>query len=450
MRYLGLKIFAGLIILVAALFIWKWNTWFKKYPEADYICPNSPNRIIQSLGANADYDRAISWRCDTVPHKSFLELYDIENGVKKILPAKHKKVSTMGGKNVFYRVDLKNLQAKDYKYRVQTGDKYSKWYKLSLNKVNNKVRFAYLGDIQDLVGGVSDTIFRHINRRFPKLDFWMFGGDCVERPMDKYWNEFILAGDSIFQNKPVIACTGNHEYIKALFKILDKRWKYYWPLPKNGAKLFKGRVAHWEIEDACIVSLDTDGVQGLATYFSQYYWAKRIFKETDKKWKIIFMHHPIKSAGKGRSTIIMSTLFANMLEEMKVDLILQGHDHSYSRYITKEDGKLSTPVYVESSCSRKFYDVVIDEEADRLGSSIKLFQILDISKDTLQYKSYKLSDEIYDSFKIIKTDKGIKVIDENPKTKEHLVPTHRIKRKKTKLEEYLKEASNRNKLKYSL
>jgi len=445
MRYLALKIIAVFCVLIISLFVWKWHTWFGCTEEASYVTPNVPNRIMLSLGEDADFDRAISWRCDTVLSKGWIELLELSTNIKKSYPAKGKLIESCGGKNAFYRVNLKNLRYGNYRYKLTNGDKESEWHEFSVNKKDNNCSFVYLGDIQDTVNGVSDTIFNHISNKYPNLDFWMFAGDAVERPMDKYWNEFSCSGQGIFDRKPIIGCTGNHDYHKGLFKVLDNRWKYYWPLPKNGPNFFKGRACHWEIENACIISLDTDGVQGPGTYFSQYYWARRILRATDKEWKIVFLHHPLESAGKGRSTIIMKTLFKDMLAEEGVDVVLQGHDHSYSRYTNKNDGLSQTPAYVVSSCSRKSYDISIDDEADRLGSSIKLYQIINVSRDTLSFKSFTIDDEYYDGFSIARNGLKKNFMDENPRTAEKLEPTYRLKKKKNKakLESYLEDVAER-------
>jgi len=432
MRYLPLKIFIVFLVLATALCVWKWNTWFGNPVEAHYVTPSTPNRIMLSLGENADYDRAISWRCDSILTKSWASIIEVNTSIKSIVRAKGSIVKSPGGQSAFYRAEFKNLREGDYRYRVENADKKSAWHDFSVQKTDGSLSFLYLGDIQDEVDGLSDTIFSHINKKYPNLDFWMFAGDAVERPLDVYWKEFFSSGDSIFDKKPIIACTGNHEYYKAVFKKLDKRWTNYWPLPKNGPNFFKGRACHWEMEDACIISLDTDGIQGMGTYFSQFYWARRILKASDKKWKIVFLHHPIKSAGEGRSTILMRILFKEMFAKYGVDVVLQGHDHSYSRYTAKEDGVKKTPAYIVSACSRKFYDIEIDEDADRLGSSVKLYQLLNITKNKLSYKSYTIDDEYYDGFSIMDIDSKKVFLDEKPSTSEKLEPTARFKRKKSK------------------
>lgn len=434
MRYLPLKIFIVFLVLAMALCGWKWNTWFGNPIEVNYTTPSTPNRIMLSLGEDADYDRAVSWRCDSIITKAWVSILEKSTNIKQTIEAKGTIVKTPGGSSAFYRAELKNLREGDYRYQVGNSGGLSDWREFTVQKKDDSLSFLYLGDIQDKVNGLSDTIFSHINKKYPNLDFWMFAGDAVERPLDKYWEEFYSSGDSIFDRKPIIACTGNHEYYKAVFKRLDNRWTHYWPLPKNGPRLFKGRACSWEMENASIISLDTDGIQGMGTYFAQFYWARRILKTTNKKWKIVFMHHPVQSAGEGRSTIIMRILFKMMFDKYGVDLVLQGHDHSYSRYTAKEDGVKKTPAYVVSTCSRKCYDIEIDENADRLGSCVKLYQLLNITKNKLSYKSYTIDDEYYDGFSIMNIDSKKVFLDEKPVTAEKLETTARFKRKKSKSE----------------
>ena len=446
MRRTSFKIFIIFCLLVAILFGWKWNTWFGNPIELPYETPNHPDRIMLSLGENADTDRAISWRCDTLLADSWVYLVNQTNKDTSKFKAQGTIVSSPGGKNTFYRCDLKQLQISDYSYQVVTNQIASKWFNFSINDKDDAFTFAYLGDIQDKVDGVSDTIFNHINKEYPDLDFWLFVGDMIERPLDKYWNTFFNSGDAIFNQKPIIACTGNHEYYKALFKKLDKRWVHYWPLPTNGPKAFEGRACHWEIENACIVSLDTDGVQGIRSYNSQYAWAKEILKNTTKTWKIVFLHHPIKSAGAGRSTIIMETLFKKLMVNQGVDIVLQGHDHSYSRYSTKKDDAKTFPIFVSSTCSPKVYDISIDDDADRLGSSINVYQIIDITKDKLNLKTFTLDDQYYDGFSITKDKQGKSFVEEMPNTPESLEPSPRFIRKKSEkeIEEYYLEVKERH------
>lgn len=449
MRYLTLKIMAVFCVLIASFFGCKWQTWFGNPAEATYTTSSIPNRIMLSLGEDADFDRAISWRCDTLISKAFTRLVEHATQDTLNIEASGTIVSSLGGKSAFYRSDIKNLRTGNYSYQVVNGEKESAWQDFSIGKKDDSLSFLYLGDIQDEIDGLSDTIFSHINKKYPNLDFWNFVGDNIERPMDIYWDEFYSSGENIFNKMPIISCPGNHEYYKAFFKILDDRWIHYWPLPKNGPKFFKGRACHWEIENACIISIDTDGVQGIGTYFSQFYWAKDILENTDKKWKIVFLHHPLRSAGEGRSTLIIKTLFNNMLIRNGVDLVLQGHDHSYSRYTNKEDGIQKIPAYIESACSHKFYDIIIDDEADRLGSSLKLYQIIDIKGDKLTFKSYTIDDVLYDAFSIENKDNKKIFIDEKPNTLEKLEPTEKMKspKNKSKLKSYYKDVEKRHKRK---
>lgn len=453
-RTLAILAFVWAFILVfgSILCAVKWKTWFKNPKESNYVCENAPNRIMLSLGENADNQRSISWRCDTVVKKSWAKLICHNNSDTIVYKPKGKLIETKAGKNAFYRVDFNNLTEGKYSYQVGNLESKSKMFQFTILPKDNQFTFAFIGDVQDSIGGKSDSIFKAINQTYPDLDFWMMAGDVIKRPLDKYWKEFYRMGDSLFQSTPMISSPGNHEYYKGLYKRIDKRWMNYFPMPKNGPKWFKGRACHWEIEDACIVSLDTDGVQGFYSYWQQFYWAKNILNSTNKTWKIVLMHHPIKSDSYGRSTFLMKTLFEKLVERQNVDLVLQGHNHSYSRYTSKNKKQRSAPVYVCTSLSPKFYDISVDFKADRLGVGKKFYQIVDITNNKLSFKTYQTNHKLYDAFSIQVTDKGKQFIDQTPDIPESIKATKLFYERKSKeeIEQYEIKVQKRKNINYNI
>lgn len=68
------------------------------------------------------------------------------------------------------------------------------------------------------------------------------------------------------------------------------------------------------------------------------------------------MHHPVYSTAKNRDNTILRERFKPIFEKYGVDLVLQGHDHTYAR------GGLGKkrPVYLLSVAGPKMYESILN------------------------------------------------------------------------------------------
>jgi hypothetical protein len=106
-----------------------------------------------------------------------------------------------------------------------------------------------------------------------------------------------------------------------------------------------------------------------------------------------------------------------VLDEFKVDLVLNGHDHTYARtgevgeivqsqnvpsgYQQAYDPAIGT-VYVVSVSGPKMYDITKGAYAKRTAENTQLYQIIEIDDGTLEYKAYTATGELYDAFTLEK------------------------------------------------
>ena len=60
-------------------------------------------------------------------------------------------------------------------------------------------------------------------------------------------------------------------------------------------------------------------------------WLESVLKDNPNKWTIATYHHPIFSASRGRDNVELRSLWKPLFDKYKVDLALQGHDHTYTR-----------------------------------------------------------------------------------------------------------------------
>lgn len=409
----SLVIIVGLGILTAV----RWRAWFGNVPEAPYTAPLGIDRITLTPGAYFASDRTISWRSGDKLQDSWLE-YRIPSRDSLAwhqIPATGRLIETRAGRACYYTASLHGLaEGEHIYYRVQTGAKVSPEQSFSMpTGLEQMTSFVYLGDVQDPNGSVSDGCFAILRDSViaqRRVDFIAGAGDQIEGPTDAYWQIWYTAlGDSLPSSMPMIFSTGNHEYLKRGFmRELDPRWTAQYNYPTNGPEDFEGRSYYIDFPLLRFIVLDTTDINDPMAIIRHRSWLMSTLRSSAQPWQVVMFHHAVHSVRAGRSNLVMSTIFGPILEEYGADLVLQGHDHAYSRIACRsEEGKLQTPLYAISTSSPKVYRNGFDPIHDRLGSGMQLYQLIDLTPERLDYRSYQYSGELYDHVAITRAGDGL-------------------------------------------
>jgi hypothetical protein len=373
----------------------RWHAWFHNATEAPYLVAEVQDRIVLTPGQDGSLQRQISWRCGNKLTMAYVQLREPCNEKVIICPAAGSFVSSQGGKAAYYAANIKNLQQnKTYEYRLVNGVTTSAWYSFNTTADRNKVKFIFLGDMQQ---ERSDGDFYHLQPlrdKYPDVDFWAFSGDLIEGPTDEYWNLWFMAMGNICPTVPIIASTGNHEYLKGLSPALDSRWKKTFVYPENGPSCSLGSSYYIDYKTLRMIVIDSQGINSLPSLLHHREWLAETLQGAGKKWKIVIMHHPIYSPKRGRDNLIIRLAFQPILEFYKADLVLTGHDHIYAR--TSERHR---PIYIVTACSPKHYKAKFQRIFTRFAEKTNTWQYVEISDNKLVYKSFLLNtNHLFDSF----------------------------------------------------
>lgn len=122
------------------------------------------------------------------------------------------------------------------------------------------------------------------------------------------------------------------------------------------------------------------------------------------------LHHPIYSSAKNRDNVEIRDNWQPIFDKYKVDIVLQGHDHTYARSrlvnhatgVTVK-GEYGT-VYVVSVSGPKMYDIgkPTRDEFERVAEDTQLFQIITIDGNELRYQARTATGQPYDGFTLVK------------------------------------------------
>ena len=402
-RILSLSIVAAVLLGLGVLCVVRWNAWFGNRPEPAFVPCDSICRVQLTFGHAGVMSRAVSWQCGDSVETANLLLISENNADTQRITASSRLFETLGGRTVCYWAYTDSLAAGNYRYAAQVGQKISSWNDFSVKNSTDHLKFVYIGDVQDTLHGTLRKHFARINYT-EKPDFWLFGGDLIERPHDQYWNEYFTAVRDFCSTTPIVAIAGNHEYIKALDRRLEERFLCVFPYFLKDDSADFAALASFKWSNASLFLLDSNN--DAWTLPRQRAWLQQKIAENGSAWNIASLHHPVYSLRGKLNNLPVRWAFASPLNR-HADLVLEGHEHAYARRST--DG--TTPLYVVSQCSPKDYRISFDSGYERYGLGQRFYQVVSIAGDTLRLTTHTLDGTVYDEVSLVKSAAGVEVID---------------------------------------
>ncbi len=435
-----------------------------------------PDRIITTFEADPATSFAVAWRTDTsvpatiaeiaraTPRATFAnaavskpadsEPLDLET--VKSAGAELKMDWNKGLKPVHYHsVRFDNLEPDTlYAYRVRGADKkWSEWFQIrTAPKAGTPFRFIYMGDAQNGILSHWSRTVRASFQKAPDARFILHAGDLVNRgSRDIEWAEWFKAVGFIHGMIPAIPVAGNHEYDTlgsglAVQRLLSALWRPQFRLPVSAGLPEEMRETVYKVAyngDLDVFVLDSTPAnrwgEGGASAQAQAVWLDAELARSTTKWKIVTMHHPLFSSGEGRDSKAWRDAILPVLTKHKVDLVLQGHDHTYARGTipagaiddgqqrpersAARQGEAVTTMFVNSVSGPKQYKFKANRwdqyapsgvRLDKFGEGAQYFQVIEINGDSLDYRAYAATGDLYDSFVMSKDGSGAKRVVAGP------------------------------------
>ena len=393
--------------------------------ETDAYRPSPvPDRIIMNLSGDPAIERAVNWRTDNDNEVPLAQIAIADGS-----PDQESRAATLTGRtkvmdagdylSYHHRVRFKDL-APDmlYVYRVGDGQVWSEWMQFRTASAEPApFSFIYFGDAQNDLKSRWSRVARQAYSDMPKADFILHAGDLVNDPeSDQEWGQWFYAAGWINGSIPSIATPGNHEYEGLK---LSKQWRPHFTLPKNGPdnSELTETVYYVDYQGTRFISLNTQAmtIDPFVKTIQQKEWLEEVLENNPNRWTVIFHHHPMLPATEDRTGHAMLNLYFKVLyEKYNVDLVLQGHDHSYARGDNLSIGGTwlgrQSPVYVVSVSGPKMYAGGASW-ADVNGKDTQLYQLLDVDHDRICYRSYRADGTLFDQFVLAKDAQGNRTVE---------------------------------------
>ncbi|KEO75601.1 purple acid phosphatase family protein [Anditalea andensis] len=384
-----------------------------------YRASEIPDRILLTISSADAKQTTVTWRVGSPSDKgSNKGLLEISPKGKTVTfyknPVRLQAISSdfttfMKERVIYHKVILKDLiEDQPYVYRVGNGKIWSEWFDLAPIKAKEKntFKFIYLGDAQNDLYPLFSRVIRSANQRAPDAAFYLHAGDLINHSQNDYeWAEWFAAGSWVLSTVPQMAIPGNHEYVKneeGDKSGISPYWDAQFNYPENSPEGMNDRAYYFDYEHARIICLDSNVDLEL-----QADWLRKVLEDSRQEWHIVLFHHPVISGAEGRMNEGVLKTWKPILDEYKVDMVLQGHDHIYGRGNNVSSGlglwdEHSGTVYVVSVAGRKMYTISDHPWMDKKAANLQTYQVISIDKDQLFYKAYSLDGSLFDAFTLIK------------------------------------------------
>ena len=409
-----------------------------QYEEGWSRASHHPDHIVLNPTEDPSTGMSVTWRTDTTvatgiaeiaiatPAPKFWKTAQSYTAHTNVLDARN--IITAGAVNHYHSVTFTGLLPDTtYAYRVGDGMYWSEWFHFRTAADHDKpFSFLYVGDAQNYILDLWARLIREGYRKAPDASFIVHAGDLVNNGhSEQEWHEWFSAGGFIHSMLPAIPTPGNHEMRPRNEEeaALDKRflsvqWQPQFNLPLNGLSGLEETVYYVDYQNCRIISLNSNEDPE-----RQAAWLEDVLKNNPQKWSVVTFHHPIFSASARRDNPELREAWKPIFDHYQVDLVLQGHDHSYARghalphSANMVDGvnlrDYSGTVYVVSVSGGKMYnlrpkgwDEFEDVSQDRNAENTQLFQVISIDGDRLSYESYTATGALYDAFDLEKSSDG--------------------------------------------
>lgn len=232
--------------------------------------------------------------------------------------------------------------AQVYEYQVLTDGiepAPSKMYRFRapLSRADTAFTFFAVGDVGEPVAddGTPDVLGKALALQKDQFHFGLFLGDIIypDGQSEDYDKNLFPYFTEVFPYVPVFTVLGNHDWHEP-----QQNYMQEWKLPNNE------HYYSFTYGNACFIALDSKNGE-MHEYDTQREWLIRELenaREGGTDWLIVFLHHNGKSCTYKEDYEAVVSLYP-LFEKYRVDLVLNGHAHTYERLNPMDGGGQLVP-----------------------------------------------------------------------------------------------------------
>ncbi|MEU0479465.1 metallophosphoesterase family protein [Streptosporangium sp. NPDC006013] len=407
-----------------------------KYPAADIHKPSPmPDRVILTPTTTPSASQKVTWRAVTDADAAQAQILEAPRALGDVAPSAGavtnvKAISTtpvnttLGYASIYHTVEFTGLKPNTrYSYRVGDGTNWAEWSDFTTAAADlQPFSFIYYGDAQNYIDSAVPRVFRQAFAERPQAKMIVNAGDLINSANnEEEWGQWYKAAGFIDSQVNNLSIPGNHEYSGGLSTF----WRPQFPYPDNGPgnPELKQTAYTVDYQGVRFIGLDSNVQSNTTLMAAQATWLEGLLKDNPNKWTVVTFHHPVYSTTGTRNNPAVRGQWGPLFEKYGVDLVLQGHDHSYGRGNVATARKSVTVnngvAYVVSVSGGKMYALNNGENWTGNGAEVvsksqntQLYQLIDIEADKITFEARYANGEHHDGFVVRKNNKGERTVNE--------------------------------------
>lgn len=258
----------------------------------------------------------------------------------------------------------------------------------------------------------AQNLINTIESKYRNLKFVVAGGDMTAygTVRDEWTSYYTL---SMFSKYMIASTPGNHEYYNRSAKWFDDSRKYfdmYTNNPDNGAEGVKNGSYYFKYGNVLFVSLDSEAcrLSGMPDEYetNQKAWLENTLENNPSQY-VVLIHHMYHYAGNEVSSSMR--WLQPIIDKYGVDLVLNGHDHVYTRSNRIYNGTNGTDakkgaIYITASAIGDRLETESSLSTDiyvaKKISNTSVAMGITVSTENLMVKTYNEAGEVLDQIAI--------------------------------------------------
>jgi len=343
--------------------------------------------------------------------------------------------ASMHDYRLFYKAELTDLEAgTEYLYRIGSKSKedFSEFYSFKTEKEEeNSFSMIAVTDPQGRIMEEYDYYAKTLNTALGECNdpaFILNCGDFTDNAYyDDWWRYFFESSKGTCEGIPLMTAVGNHDVRGDSVKF----YNYHFNNPQNAKgladnfvpsegttitmaaciKYLDNTVYSFDYGNAHFAVVNTGSDHGDATELLslQKEWLKNDFENTDKKWKVLITHRGVYVEKVRNTSVAPKDAFLDIIDECGVDLVIEGHDHTYMRTHKMKNDTVSeegTVYAIIGSAALKRYDATDVHEwvevIKPLPKELPNYVVISFDDNEIAYTAKLIDGTIIDEFTISK------------------------------------------------
>lgn len=358
-------------------------------PQDGYKPLNAVKFLRQIITADSRTSRLLMWHSDEKLKNVRLEYKMIGEDA-----AQFGKISAVFfDEDFIYSCKLENLKPESlYKFRIISDDRATDWQNLKTTGCND-FQMLVFSDSQCTNYKIWQKTADTAAKNYPDAEIFVMNGDLIDAGQDfQQWRAWYTAAQNLLKEKILVPVMGNHEcYNCNYFNSPPTGYLQNFKLPTNGIKNFDGYFYSFDYGAARFFVLNTQFYE-LQNFTgdikdAQEYFFRREVRNSNSRWKIVFMHKPIYNRKFSDFVAEAKNYFIPLFDELEIDVVISGHFHKY-----RNCGKFHGTNYVVCGLSG-------DQNYTGAPDS---FLVINFGADSINFICQSVDGKILDNFNLEK------------------------------------------------